>query len=151
MQTHRDPARALPSLCALLMQLHPVMEEGRYKQRAHIMLAREVAKWANAVRKAEQVRTAYPGQILDIVHGDFHRDPKAVIAHIYAFIGMDLTDQAITAMAQRIVEKPELKHGAHRYDIADFGPTEDEVRDRFGDYVQRFDLVEKRPAGAGAA
>ncbi len=52
-QTHRDPAKAVPSLCALLMQLHPIMEEGRYEQRAHNMLAREVAKWAKAVRKAK--------------------------------------------------------------------------------------------------
>jgi hypothetical protein len=147
-QTHRDPAKAVPSLCALLMQLHPVMEEGRHEQRAHIMLARETAKWANAVRKADAVRAGHPGQVLDVVHGDFHRDPTGTIARIYDFIGMDLTAQAGTAMAQRIADKPELKHGAHRYDIADFGLTEDEVRERFGDYVQRFDLVEKR---AGAA
>ncbi|MGB8365329.1 MAG: sulfotransferase family protein [Rhizomicrobium sp.] len=140
-QTHRDPAKAVPSLCALLMQLHAMMEEGRYEQRAHIMLAREVAKWANAVRKADRVREKHPGQVLDIIHGDFHRDPMAVVKRIYGFIGMELTARAITDMTQRIAEKPELSHGVHRYNIADFGLTEDEVRERFGNYVQRFDLL----------
>lgn len=143
-QTHRDPAKAVPSLCALLMQLHTVMEVGRYEQRAHILLAREVAKWSNAVRKAEAVRRAHPGQVIDIIHADFHRDPVAVIERIYEFIGMELTGQARADMALRIAGKPELSHGVHRYDIADFGMDEAEIRDRFGGYVQQFDLVEKR-------
>lgn len=45
-------------------------------------------------------------------------------------------------MARRIEEKPELQHGVHRYSIADFGMTDAEAREPFGDYVQRFDLVE---------
>ena len=140
-QTHRDPAKAVPSLCALLIQLHPVMEDGRKEQRAHNMLAREVAKWANAVHKAQAVRAQYPGQVLDLVHGDFHRDPMAVLERIYGFIGMEMTEMARIGMAQRIAEKPELQHGVHRYDIADFGLTEAEVRERFGDYVENYDLL----------
>lgn len=140
-QTHRDPAQAVPSLCALLMQLHPVMEEGRQEQRAHNMLAREVAKWAAAVQKAARVSAEHPGQVLDLVHGDFHRDPMRVLERIYDFIGMDITRTARAGMAQRIAEKPELQHGVHRYDVADFGLTKAEIRERFGDYVQKFDLL----------
>ncbi|HET8710010.1 MAG TPA: sulfotransferase, partial [Spongiibacteraceae bacterium] len=36
-QTHRDPAKAVPSLCSLLMPLHSIVEEGRYEQRARNM------------------------------------------------------------------------------------------------------------------
>ncbi len=144
-QTHRDPARAIPSLCSLLMQLHPVMEEGRREQRAQLMMARETAKWAKSVRLSEPVRRAHAGQILDVVHGDFHRDPMAVVERIYQFIGMEIGDELRGALAQRIAEKPELAHGEHRYDIADYGLSAEEVRERFGDYVHRFDLVETRP------
>lgn len=139
-QTHRDPARAIPSLCSLLIQLHPLVEEGRLQQRAHILLAREVAKWAKAVQKAEEVARDHPDQVLHVIHGDFHREPMAVLERIYRFIDMELTQPVREAMAQRIEEKPELSHGEHRYDIADYGLTEDEVRERFGDYVARFDL-----------
>ena len=148
-QTHRDPAKAVPSLCALLMHLHPIMEEGRYQQRAHNMLARETAKWSAAVRHAEPVRQARPRQVLDVVHGDFHRNPMQTIERIYAFAGLDLSPAVRSAMAQRIEDKPELSHGVHRYDVADFGMTQDEIRERFRDYIGRFDLTEKRSAKTG--
>jgi hypothetical protein len=108
------------------------------------MLRREVAKWSNAVRKADVVRRDHPGKVLDVVHGDFHRNPMGVLERIYAFIGMDIPDSTRAAMARRIEEKPELSHGVHRYSIADYGMTEEEARAPFGDYVQRYDLVESR-------
>jgi len=144
-QTHRDPAKAVPSLVSLLMQLHPLMEQGRTAQRAQLMLAREVAKWAHAVDKCDRVRERHPGQVLDVVHADFHGEPMRTLERIYAFIGMDIPGDVRAALVQRIEEKPELKHGVHRYNIADYGMTEDEAREPFGDYVQRFDLVETRP------
>lgn len=141
-QTHRDPAKAVPSLVALLMQMHPIMEQGRADQRGEIMLRREVAKWANAVRKCERVRRDHPGQVLDVIHGDFHREPMKVLETIYDFIGMDIPGETRAALAKRIEEKPELQHGVHRYSIADYGMTEEEAREPFGDYIQRYDLVE---------
>ncbi len=143
-QTHRDPAKALPSLVALLIQMHPIMEEGRADQRAEIMLAREVAKWSNAVQRCDKVREAHPGRVLDVVHRDFHRDPMDELDRIYSFIGMDIGDELRSSFARRIEEKPELQHGVHRYDIADYGMTEEQAREPFGDYIERFDLAERR-------
>lgn len=143
-QTHRDPAKAVPSLVSLLMNLHPIMEEGRTQQRAENMLAREVAKWSSAVRKAEKVRQQHPGKVLDVIHADFHREPMAVLERIYAFIGMDIPDATRAALAQRIEEKPELAHGVHRYNIADYGMTEEEAREPFRDYIERYELLEAR-------
>jgi Sulfotransferase family len=142
-QTHRDPAKAIPSLCSLLLNLHPIYEEGRYEQRAHNMLAREAGKWAKAVRDADAVRAKHPGQVVDVVHADFHRNPMAVLERIYSFIDMEIDDELRARFAERITEKPELQHGVHRYDLADFGMTTDEVREQYGDYVDRYDLVEK--------
>ncbi len=141
-QTHRDPAKAVPSLVSLLMASHPVMEQGRADQRAAIMMAREVAKWARAVHKAEAVRERHPEHVLDIVHADFHGNPMRVIERIYDFIGMDIPDETRGGFAQRIEEKPELQHGTHQYSITDYGMTSEEARAPFGDYVQRFGLLE---------
>ena len=141
-QTHRDPAKAVPSLVSLLMNLNNVMEGDRSQQRAENLLQREVAKWANAVRKADAVRERHPGQVLDVVHADFHARPMEVVEDIYRFIDMVIPEDTRSALARRIEEKPELQHGAHRYSIADFGMTEEEARAPFGDYIQRYDLVE---------
>lgn len=143
-QTHRDPARAVPSLVSLMMDLHPIMEEGRAQQRAEIMLRREMAKWSSALRKAEKVREQHPGKVFDVIHADFYSDPMAVLERIYAFIGMDMQDGTRAALAQRIAEKPELARGAHRYSIADYGITEAEAREPFHDYIQRYNLLEAR-------
>ena len=131
----------MPSLVALLMQMHPLIEEGRADQRGEIMMRREVAKWSNAVHKCDKVREAHPGKVLDIVHGDFHREPMKVLEQIYDFIGMEITDELRPLLRQRIDEKPELQHGVHRYSIADYGMTEEEAREPFGDYIERFDLL----------
>ncbi len=140
-QTHRDPAKAVPSLVSLLMQMHPLYEQGRVEQRGEIMLRREVAKWANAVRKCDRVRESHPGKVLDVVHGEFHREPMKVLERIYDFIGMDIPEGTRASLTRRIEEKPELQHGVHRYDIADFGMTEEEAREPFGGYIDRFDLL----------
>lgn len=141
-QTHRDPAKAVPSLVSLLMQMHPLMEEGRTQERGRIMLRREVAKWSHAVRACDAVRARHPGRVLDVVHAEFHREPMRVLERIYAFIGMDIPGDSRAGFARRIAEKPELQHGAHRYRIEDYGMTPQEAREPFGDYVQRYDLVE---------
>ncbi|HTV95129.1 MAG TPA: sulfotransferase [Steroidobacteraceae bacterium] len=143
-QTHRDPAKALPSLVSLLMQLNALTEDGRREQRAENMLVREVAKWANAVRKAERVRACNPGQVIDVIHADFHRDPMSVLERIYAFIGMQISGELRALFERRIREKPELSHGEHRYSIAAYGMSEAQAREPFEEYIRRYDLVRAR-------
>jgi hypothetical protein len=140
--THRDPAKAIPSLCALLIPNHSVVEVGRKEIRAQLMGTRETCNWAKAIRDAERVRQQYPRQILDVVHKDFHRDPMTEIRRIYAFIDAQLSSEVAAAMATRIAAAPELSHGTHRYAAIDFGLTDDSIRERFGNYMDRFDLRE---------
>ena len=90
------------------------------------------------------MRQAHAAQVLDVVHTDFHADPMGTVERIYAFAGLELSEEVRAAMAMRIADKPELAHGPHKYALADFGLTAEGVRERFGDYVDRFDLVEKR-------
>ncbi|MEZ5736435.1 MAG: sulfotransferase [Novosphingobium sp.] len=139
-QTHRDPGKAIPSLCSLVMANHDLMEVGRKDQRARLMGPRETGRAAKALRDAEPVRQAHRGQILDVLHSDFHRDPMAVVRRIYPFAGLELAPDVEAAMQQRIAARPEWRHGTHRYKAGDFGITEDEIRESFADYMDRFDL-----------
>jgi hypothetical protein len=63
-----------------------------------------------------------------------------VIDRIYATFGLRLTAEVEADMVERIAAAPELAHGKHRYDLATFGITGDELFEQFGDYVDRFDL-----------
>ena len=134
----------MPSLVSLLLTAHERIEAGRREERSHIMMRRETAKWANAVRKADRVRTQYTNQVMDVAHLDFHSDPIAVLENIYRFIGIDIPDTLRSAFQHRIEEKPEMAFGAHRYCIDDYGMTEHEVHEAFGGYMARFDLQEKQ-------
>jgi hypothetical protein len=151
-QTHRDPAKAVPSLCGLLAKNHPVMEVGREALWAQLLGVRETEKWAKAVQDAEPVRQAHAGQVLDVAHGDLHRDPLAVVRRIYGFLALELSSDVETAMRARIADDPERSFGEHRYAVGDFGLSEDEIRERFGPYIDRFDLrpttsaLEKEPS-----
>ncbi len=138
--THRDPGKAVPSLCSLLYKNHALFEQGRDELRARLLGIRETEKWANAVREAEPVRTAHRHQVLDVMHADFHRDPMGTVSRIYDFIGFDLTPEVAAAMERRVDAKPEQGHGTHRYDARDFGLTAAGIRARFGDYIDRFQL-----------
>lgn len=148
--THRDPAKAVPSLCSLLMRGHALMEDSSAELRASIMGIRETEKWARAIHRSEPVRATHGAQIFDVVQQDLHRDPMGTIERIYAFASLNLSDLTRKAMAERVAADPEAAHGAHRYAVADFGMTEGGIRERFGDYVQRFGLAERQLAGGRA-
>lgn len=137
--THRDPGRAVPSLCSLLFKNHPIMEVGREDLRAKILGMRETEKWAQAVRKAEAVRESHSAQVLDVMHADFHHAPMQAVERIYHFLGLELAADVSVSMQARIAARPEQSHGVHRYDVTDFGMTEEAIRQRFGDYMLRFD------------
>jgi hypothetical protein len=111
------------------------------------MIRREAGKWANALRKTDWVRSERPGQVLGVVHADFHADPAGVVDRIYDFIGMDRTPALRAAMDARSEAKSELAHGVHRYGLADFGISAAEVREPFGDYVGRYGLLKERWGG----
>ncbi|MFD1958823.1 hypothetical protein ACFSHP_06560 [Novosphingobium panipatense] len=89
------------------------------------------------------MRARHPGQVLDVVHADFHARPMETVEAIYRFIGMDIPEATRAALLRRIEEKPELGHGVHRYAIEDYGMTADEARAPFGDYIARYDLLER--------
>ncbi len=139
-QTHRNPAKAIPSLAQLLIHNHGLVEEGRFELRKQLMAIREMEKWADACDKAELVKAKYPSQVMDIYHHDFHNYPMDTIKRIYTFIGETLEESTQIAMQQRILDDPERKHGKHNYNINDFGLSETQVRERFAKYIDRFNL-----------
>lgn len=149
--THRDPASAVPSLCQILVKNHALLEEGRREAWPPLLGIRETEKWANAVHKAERVKRTRESQVIDIVHADFHARPMETIERIYGFLGLELRPDICAAMERRIVAAPERQHGPHRYAAEDFGMSAEGIRARFGDYIDRFDLRPRRADAARAA
>ena len=66
------------------------------------------------------------------------RDPIAAVQGIYAFAGIDWTPAAEAGMRQWLAENPADKHGRHSYTLADYGLTDDRVREVYADYIAAY-------------
>jgi hypothetical protein len=141
--THRDPARVVPSVvslnCALqrafARRVDPAAVGADWDRKLHLAVSRgldfdarqEGRDWCCHVQYAELVA-----------------DPLATLRRIYAHFGDALEPLHERRAAVWMRERPQDVHGRHRYDAADFGLTSDRIRERYGDYRQRFDIPDER-------
>ena len=137
-QTHRDPAAVLPSLCSLCEILRGAASDAVDKPAIgahwHARL-KAIFEQATAVRA-----TAAEGQILDIQYADLVVDPIATVQHIYAHHGYEFTEPFESAMRQWLAANRQHKHGAHRYTLAEYGLSEAQVHEEFSEYTKEFGL-----------
>jgi len=131
-QTHRDPLQAIPSLCSTLHMARRMFEGDA--ARADVIGAREIEYWARAMDRTARVRRERPGQFFDVDHREFHRDPLGVVRRLYERFDLRLSDEIARRMRRWVDASPTTRHGEHRYDIADYGITAQQVRARFADY-----------------
>lgn len=129
--THRDPVKSIPSLCSVLSGVRRML----YRDPDLTKLGpRDVAYWGGAKRRTAAARPRYPaGQFLDIDHRDFHRDPMGIVRRIYDHFGLELTVETEQAMRDWLAANPAGKHGEHRYELTDYGLTEQQIRDGLGE------------------
>jgi hypothetical protein len=139
--THRDPAEVLGSACSLIKHVRAIYSdyvdlEGigeTFVDTFEVMIAR-----ANAF-KAKHGADA----IHDVQYADTVRDPLGVVRGIYARFGMDFTPEIEAAMQGYLDANPKGKHGAHSYDLAEFGLSKEGVRERFASYIADYDIPVK--------
>ncbi len=75
---------------------------------------------------------------VDVSYYDLIKDPIPEVERIYDAAGMELTSAAREAMdAFRQVNK-QHKYGRHKYSLADFGMTKEDIETRFAAYRARF-------------
>ena len=137
-QTHRDPAAVLPSLCSLCEILRGAASDAVDKPTIgahwHARL-KAIFEQATAVRS-----TAAEGQILDIQYADLVTDPIATVQQIYAHHGYEFTEPFEVAMRQWLAANRQHKHGAHRYTLEEYGLSEEQVHEDFSEYTREFGL-----------
>jgi hypothetical protein len=138
-QTHRDPAQALPSLASVLTMARRISEGERVDM--HEIGQREMENWARATEVAIEARAKMPqNRFIDIRQRDFHADPLGTVRKIYSHFGFALSAETERAMRQRIEASPERAHGAHSYSLEEFGLAPQAVRERFSRYITTYGL-----------
>lgn len=89
--------------------------------------------WSRGLERFNSVRaTQNPAQFCDVQYVDLIRDPVGTVEEIYARFGIEMTDAARTAIRETDDQsKQGPRAPKHSYSLADYGLTEDQVKERF--------------------
>lgn len=129
-QTHRDPVTSIASACSLSAEAtagHSTTFVGEGIGRSQLdMLS---SSW----HAFNQARPKYDAaQFVDVDYRDFVSDPVGTTKRIYDAFDIEWTedvDRAVTDIDNE--SRQGGKRPSHRYDLADYGLTEGEVREAF--------------------
>ncbi|NYD47572.1 hypothetical protein BJY14_003555 [Actinomadura luteofluorescens] len=133
-QTHRTPRTAMASMCSLAAHATAGWSDvftGAVIGRDQLDL------WGRGLDlfRAERERHD-PARFADVHYDDFVRDPIGTVESVYARFGLPFTGDARAAMARLHGESSTgAAKPAHRYSLADFGLTPEQVDERFADYA----------------
>jgi len=138
--THRDPAKVIGSVSSLHHRLHrercpsdaldPVSYGPKYLE-----------FWREGIDRGLAARERIGDErFFDVSNEDVVRRPIETFEAIYDFLKMPLGDELRSKLEDYVATNARGAHGAHRYTASDYGITEAEIRERFGDYIDRFGL-----------
>lgn len=138
-QTHRDPAKALPSLCSVLAMSRKVLEGDDVRMSR--IGPRECKYWSEAVERAARVRDRHSHQqFFDVEHRRFHSEPMQVVSELYSHFRLELDAHVAVTMRAWLDDHPANRLGEHRYTAELFNLDPPDIRAAFSDYIRRFGL-----------
>jgi len=129
-QTHRDPVVAVGSACSLAATTSAgwstVFQGEQLGADVLSLLATEARIFAEA-------RAAYdPAQFVDVAYADLVSDPVGVVRRIHTAFDLPWDDDVEAAVgAEHAASQAGPRAPRHRYDLADYGLTEKQVRAAF--------------------
>lgn len=135
---HRDPVKVVGSCCS--MTWNSIVRDTDNVS-AHWVGQEWLEKTRRMLEKTLSVREQIPqNQQYDLLYADISADWEAAIGGVYDFLGMPFSDQARQGMQAWLDGNVQHKHGAHKYDLRDFGLTAERVEDTLGFYRERFNI-----------
>jgi len=136
--THRDPLKTSASFFSMATHLQMIFSDDVDPNR---VANHWLHKIENMARRAMATRDRVNDQgFVDVSYYDLTKDPVPEVVRIYEAANIDLTPEARDAMeASRKVNK-QHKYGRHKYSLADFGITKEDVESRIAPYRARFNV-----------
>jgi len=134
-QTHRDPADLMPSMCGLYATIRGLGpgHAGRVETGKELL-----ALWGTGMQRclADRSDPALDARIFDVSHRAMTTDPMGTIRSIYEHFDLPLTADAVAAM-DRWISNPVQHRSSVKFTLEDFGLDPDQVEAGFGDYRTR--------------
>jgi hypothetical protein len=126
-QMHREPRTVIASASSLAAQA----TEGQSDLFVGEVIGRtQLELWARGAEAFRDARAKYdPAQFLDIDHREFAADQLGTVARVYEYFDLG-TPPAPVGVSNEQAEAG-AHRSSHRYSLADFGLTEEQVDERF--------------------
>ncbi len=135
---HRNPLETIPSGASLnttLWRMH-----GDEVDPARVG-SQWIARMAFTNGRAMQTRNRLgdsSNRFTDVWFRDAVSNPLSQVERIYDDVGIELSDEARTAMARWLAQDAQTTRAPHRYAPEDFGLSAGQIREQFADYTARF-------------
>ena len=129
-QTHRAPPVAIASVCSLAAQASAGWSD---TFTGEVIGRDQLELWASGLERFGAERGRHdPARFFDVRYQDLVRDPLSTVESVYGYFGLPLSAAAADAMRQLAAGGARRGRPSHRYTLADFGLTDEEVAERFG-------------------
>jgi hypothetical protein len=129
-QTHRPVETILASMCSLAQHT----AEGWSTTFSGAQIGADAMEtWSRGLERFNTVRAKHnPAQFYDVDYHDLIADPLGAVANVYGHFRLALTGEARKAMEDSHAESQTgARAPKHKYSLADYGLTAEEVKERF--------------------
>ena len=135
-QPHRDPVTVMASISRLIEVIRCVS----FTQIDRASLGQELLHlWHDGQVRSMAWRKANPQvQVHDLRFKDIVADPMSAVRGVYAHAHMNFTPETEAAVAGWWAANPSDKHGQHKYELADYGLTREQVESVYADYIATY-------------
>jgi Sulfotransferase family len=136
---HRDPVKVLLSVARLTEVVRRPFT--RRLDRAEIG-RQESARWLEGTRRmiAAGDDAGLPEPIHHVQHAALVSDPVGTCAALYRHFDLELTPDLPAAIERYVRQRPDGGYGPRDYRFEDHGLDADAEREKFRDYIARFDV-----------
>jgi len=134
--THRDPCKAVASLCSLSETARQIISNLIDKQRLGELCLQHLV---NDFEQGYPVRKkANSNQFFDIHCNELNHNPIQCIKNIYQYFDLNYSDEYNELLHQSLQQNLRKQTGIHCYNLIDYGLTESEVHKRLHGYYKLF-------------
>lgn len=138
-QTHRDPAKVVPSCCSLAQTTRGIACTSLDPK----LLGEQITdQLALGLERTAVFRAQIPeNRIVDVHFQEIVSQPMAVVRRIYDTFGLDLDAATEDGIKAELNKETPGKYGEHHYTLEQFGLSRAMIEDRFRTYYETFDVA----------
>ena len=139
-QTHRDPAKTIPSTVSTTAMVQWMRADHVDVQ---LLSTAIVEIFGGALNDTVNLRSggALPDRFVDVHFQDLLKDPVATLRAAYEKMRRPFSDQHAEKITRYLAEKPKGKFGTHHYTPEEWGFSAEGLREKLAPYISHFGVA----------